>query len=129
MNSTSSFTFHAATNETTRNFLVTAEPRASSLVQIMNLHAAAPAGRATGVTISFETTADAEATVEIQYGGRAIRRLARGRAVTAGVSQFVWDGKDDQGRGLPGGNYIVNVTARTAEGAQTRQIVPLLLAR
>ncbi len=129
MNSTSSYTFHAGPNEISRAFQVIAEPHASNLVQIMNLHATSPQGRAAGTTISFETTADAEATVEIQYAGRAIRHLARGRAVTAGVSQFVWDGRDDQGRGLPGGSYIVNVTARTAEGAQSRQIVPLLLTR
>jgi hypothetical protein len=129
MNSTSSYTFHAAPTETTRAFQIVAEPHASSVVQIMNLHAITPLGRAAGVTITFETTADSEASVEIQYGGRTIRHIAQGRAVAAGVSQFVWDGKDDQGRGLPGGNYVLNVTARTPEGAQTRQIVPLIIAR
>lgn len=129
MNTTSSYTFHSGANETTRAFQVIAEPHSSNLVQIMNLRAVAPQGRAAGVTISFESTSDAEATVEIQYAGRPIRRLARGRAVSAGVSQFVWDGKDDQGRGLPGGSYLINVTARTAEGAQTRQVVPIVLTR
>ncbi|HLJ55934.1 MAG TPA: FlgD immunoglobulin-like domain containing protein [Chthonomonadaceae bacterium] len=129
MNSTSSYTFHAAANETARTFQVIAEPHASSLIQIMNLRAIAPLGRAVGMTVAFETTTDAEATVEIQLGGRTVRHLAQGRAVTAGVSQFVWDGKDDQGRGLPGGSYLINVTARTAEGAQTRQIIPALVTR
>ena len=76
MNTTSSYTFHAGTNETTRAFQVIAEPHASSLIQIMNLRAiTAPGatGRAAGVTISFETTTDAEATIEIQYQGRPIR--------------------------------------------------------
>jgi hypothetical protein len=129
MNSTSSYTFHAAPTETTRAFQIIAEPHASSVVQIMNLHANVPLGRAVGVTISFETTADSEASVEILYAGRPIRHLVQGRAVSAGVSQFVWDGKDDQGRGLPGGSYLINVTARTQEGAQTRQIVPMIIAR
>jgi hypothetical protein len=129
MNTTSSFTFHAGANETTRAFQIIAEPHAGSVVQVMNLHAATPQGRGIGATISFELTADAETSVEIQFGGRTVRRLARGRAVSAGVNQFVWDGKDDQGRGLPGGSYVINVTARTAEGAQTRQIVPLIVTR
>lgn len=129
MNSTSSYSFRPAANETRRAFQIVAEPHASSLIQILNLRANSPQGRATGTTISFETSAQAEMTVEIQYGGRTVRRLAQGRAVNAGVSQFVWDGKDDQGRGMPGGNYLIHVAARTTEGAQTRQIVPLLLPR
>jgi len=129
MNTTSSFTFHAGANEVTRAFQVIAEPHASTIVQVMNLHATTPLTRAPGATISFELSSDAETTVEIQYQGRTVRRLASGRAVAAGVNQFVWDGKDNQGRGMPGGSYLVNVTARTAEGAQTRQIVPLLITR
>ena len=129
MNSTSSYSFRAAKDETTRRFQIVAEPRSPSLIQVQNLRVEAGNSRAVGMTVAFELSAAAETTVEIQLNGRSVRRLTQGRAASVGTNQMLWDLKDDQGRSLPGGLYRISVTARTPEGAQTRQIIPALITR
>ena len=131
MNSTSSYSYRAAKGETTRKFQIVAEPHSRSSVQIQNVRVETAGGRAAtaGLTISFELTTEAETSVEIQLNGRSVRKLSQGRAISSGTTQMVWDLKDDRGRALPGGQYLINVTAKTPEGAVTRQIVPVLITR
>ncbi len=128
MNTTTRYAFTPNQGETSRSFQITAEPRGLSQIAIMNLRVDTPrlvAGRAaTSATISYEATGVAEATIQIRGGsGRVVRHLLIGRSVTSGVNQAVWDLKDDQGRGLSAGTYIIEVEARTPEGRQTRAIV------
>ena len=129
MNSVSSYAFRTAKGETTRKFQIIAEPHSQSTIQVRNIRIENPAGRASGVTIAFELSGDAETSVEIQLNGRAVRKLSQGRAISSGTNQMVWDLKDDKGRALPGGQYLINVTAKTTEGAITRQVVPVLITR
>jgi hypothetical protein len=46
--------------------------------------------------------------------GRKIRQLATGRMLPAGSHQFVWDGRDDQGRRQASGAYIGRLTTGSA---------------
>ena len=132
MNSSSSYAFRAG-SALTRHFQIVAEPHLAGHLFIRNVAVLTPrntGGRAIrSMTISYELTADAEANIEILSAGRTVRHLVMGRAVTAGVNQMLWDLKDDQGRGLGTGTYLVSITARTPDGEQTRQVVPLLLTR
>ncbi|HZT41215.1 MAG TPA: FlgD immunoglobulin-like domain containing protein [Chthonomonadaceae bacterium] len=132
MNTTSSYTFRSGT-ALTHHFQIVAEPHLVSHLFIRNVAVLAPlntGGRAIrSMSISYELTADAEANVEILQAGHVVRHLVTGRAVTAGVNQMPWDLKDDQGRWLASGAYMVSITAHTPDGEQTRQIVPLLLTR
>jgi hypothetical protein len=133
MNTSSGFSFRMGRGETTRRFQIVADPRSLGRLRISNVTATAPPyapGRAAPqMTISCELSGAAELRMEIRQGGRIVRRLAAGRAVASGVSQFVWDQRDDQGRVLPAGAYTLQITARTPEGEQTRAAVPILLTR
>ena len=122
-------TVHTGKGEVSRRFQILVEPKSQSRIALNNVRADQPLTRSAGITISYELTGSAETTVEIQRAGRTVRRLAQGRAASAGVNQMVWDLKDDQGRALPAGQYTLQVTARTPEGEQTRQVVPLLMSR
>jgi hypothetical protein len=132
MSSSSSYMFRTGST-LTRHFQIVAEPHLVSHLFIRNVEVLAPrsaGGRAVrSMTISYELTADAEANVEILQAGHVVRHLVAGRAVTAGVNQMLWDLKDDRGVGLASGPYMVAITARTPDGEQTRQIVPMLLTR
>ncbi len=134
MNSAASYAFTPAQNETSRRFQIVAEPRSASHLFLRNVSVDRPVsipGRAaTNAVIHYELSADAQTTVEIRLGGSIVRHLAAsGRAAQAGVNQLVWDLKDDQGRGLPGGAYTLEVTAKTAEGERTRSILPVIITR
>lgn len=134
MNSGSSYAFHVG-KEMTRSFQVVAEPNTPSRLSIRNVVALLPppglGGRAaTHITISYELTGPAETLVEIRSGtGRLVRHLAAGRAATTGINQMVWDMKDDQGRGLPAGPYMLHITARAPEGDIAHSVVPVLITR
>ena len=68
--------------------------------------------------------------MEIHNGsGRVVRRLASGRAATTGVNQVFWDLKDDQGRALATGTYMIYLNVRTPEGEQARSIIPHPITR
>jgi hypothetical protein len=132
MNSSSSIAFTTSRTETTRAFQITAIPRSPARLLVMNV-IAVPAmvnGRAAPtISISYELSAPAQASVAILRNGRIVRHLAQGRAVDVGTNQAVWDMRDDAGRSLPAGPYSVQVTANSTQGDVSRTIVPLILAR
>ena len=134
MNSASSYVFTPAQNETTRSFQIVAEPRSASRLFIRNLTVdlpyASPGRAPVTAVIRYELSADAQTTVEIRLGGSVVRHLtASGRAAQAGTNQIVWDLRDDHGRGLPGGPYILEITAKNTEGERTRSILPVVITR
>ena len=133
MNTTTRYTFRLSPGAVTRSFQIAAEPGGAGKLRISNLSAGLPllpGGRAASkVTIGFEMSQGAEATVEIRLGGRVVRHLTTSRAISAGVNQMLWDLRDDRGIALPGGTYTLEVTAHTSEGDVTRAVTPLLLTR
>lgn len=48
--------------------------------------------------------------------GRRVRSLLTGEALPAGPQAIAWDGRDDAGRALPAGVYLVRVTTPAGEG-------------
>ena len=52
--------------------------------------------------------------------GRSVRSLSNG-ILAAGVHDLSWDGRDDSGRAVPGGVYLVRVS--TAEGTTSGRFV------
>ena len=115
------------------SFQITVEPNALSQIAITNLRVDMPrlAGRAVAsATISYEMTGVSEASVQILgFNGRVVRHLVVGKSTTPGVNQSTWDLRDDQGRTLSTGTYIVEVRAHTPDGRQTRSIVTYQLIR
>ncbi|MCS7272544.1 MAG: hypothetical protein NZ550_00155 [Fimbriimonadales bacterium] len=88
-------------------------------------------GRASGgqFTIQATLTAPAHAQVQIIAAGRAVRTLPPQFLRSAGMLQTTWDGRDDAGRALPPGTYLVQITAQTEDGQVARATIPLILTR
>jgi hypothetical protein len=126
MNTGISYTFTPTRGVTSRKFQIQAEPRTAGRLFVSNLRVDSHITRGTSssATISYEVSGASEATVEIHNGsGHVVRRLAAGRATTTGVNQVFWDLKDDQGRALATGTYMVYISVRTPEGEQARSII------
>ena len=132
MNSASSYTFTPGKGATSRKFQVLAEPRSASRLVINNLHVETRQSRgvAAAALISYDLTGAADMSIDIIGGtGRHLRQLISGRAASVGTNQVAWDLKDDQGRALPAGTYLIQVSARTSEGETARMIVPHPITR
>ena len=130
MENSSGYTFTPG-NAASRKFRIEVEDRGRNGLRIMNVLARQNRSAAgSRVDISYELSAGANLTAEIRdAAGKVIRRLGSGRATAAGVSQMVWDAKDERGISIPAGTYIVQLTARTAEGESARAIQPVIVLR
>lgn len=66
----------------------------------------AAADRRLQIAFDYNQPLDGKATVVIEEAqGRRVRNLISGRAMAKGTQRIVWDGRDDQGRAMPPGNY------------------------
>lgn len=65
---------------------------------------------------------DSPVAAEIyDLGGRSMRRLAQARPFSTGPYEIEWDGRDDGGRVVPPGLYVVQLSVDTdIEGAQVK---------
>lgn len=91
-------------------------PAAPSLA----LRAPSPNPFRTSTTIAFDMPRAGTVTLRVlDLSGRAVRTLANGRT-GAGLQHLVWDGRDDEGRALAPGVYLVRVQA--GERSLTRRV-------
>lgn len=73
--------------------------------------------------IAFDLAREGDAAlVVLDVAGRPVRTLLRG-AASAGPHRVEWDGRDEQGRSLPGGLYFYTLT--TAEGRWMKRMTIL----
>ncbi|MBI5831398.1 MAG: right-handed parallel beta-helix repeat-containing protein [Armatimonadetes bacterium] len=122
MNSRAAYTY--STSGGTRAFNVELDPHGSRGLNITDVHAGATRSRAQGVPIAVTLTADAKVVLTVKgLGGRVVRQLTVDGA--SGSNALSWDGKDADGRLVPAGSYIVEVTAYTEEGEMAKQVVNL----
>jgi len=83
-----------------------------------------------GATVSYNLSTDATADVRIKsLAGRTVRSLAKGRGVTRGISGLSWNYRDEAGRAVPAGSYLLEVVATTPEGEIAKAVHPFLVAR
>ena len=111
-------------------FRFTIEPVSShALLRLLNptVRGGNRAGEA--FTISFTLTAEAQLQVQIRAGSRTVRALGDHRSRSAGLQQFVWDGRDDAGIHLPPGSYLAEITAIGTDGQIARAAIPILIRR
>ncbi len=73
----------------------------------------------TSIVYTLDRASQASLAV-YDISGRVVRTLADGIA-QAGVHTAVWDGRDDAGRGVPSGIYLLRV--RSEAGTQTRKMI------
>lgn len=126
MNQGASYTFTPARGAVTRRFQILAEPRTVGRLFITNARVDAHVSRgiAGAASIFYEVSGASETSIEVRTAsGRVIRHIAQGRAASAGVNQATWDYRDDTGRGLATGIYMIHITARTPEGETARTII------
>ena len=76
------------------------------------------------VSIAFTLAADARVTMEIyDIRGQRVRRLVD-QTYPAGAHAVAWDGRDDTGRGLSSGTYLLQIA-----GPTTRHVEKLVLMK
>jgi hypothetical protein len=81
------------------------------------------------LTLGFTLTAEAQVQVQIRTGSRIVRTLSDTRTRSAGLQEFVWDGRDDAGIHLPPGAYLAEITAVSADGQVARAVAPIIVRR
>ena len=125
LRSRSSYTWSGEAGKT-RSLQIVAEPALTNPLTINNVQftrtRAAGGVNGGGMVIGYGLTGDAEVSVDVlQLGGRLVRRLAGGRAQTVGQQSVHWDGRAENGSGLPAGTYQITITAKSVDGNQTAQ--------
>ena len=69
--------------------------------------------------ISFETTADAVATIKIfTVSGKMILKLCEDRPLRMGYNQIKWDGRDAEGDEVANGVYLYKIEVRDGQGKE-----------
>jgi flagellar hook assembly protein FlgD len=64
----------------------------------------------------------------LNIAGRPVRTLAP-RSCEAGINSLVWDGRSSVGLPAPDGLYLLSITARDEDGAESRALGRLYLRR
>jgi flagellar hook assembly protein FlgD len=86
--------------------------------------------RGSSVSFTYNLTADAQIAAEVLGPtGRRIRQLDAGRTTRSGINTLTWDRRDDEGRAVPAGLYVLQVNAVTENGEMVKGIRPVVLAR
>ncbi|KAA0225625.1 hypothetical protein FCG40_04885 [Fimbriimonadia bacterium ATM] len=130
MRQNSAYTF-TVTEPIARNFDVIIEPGSVSRPVIGNVTITSPTrDRNAPITIQYGLSAAAEVSVRILgTNGREVYTISRGRAENPGVNTATWLKRDNQGRAVAPGNYMVEIVAQTAEGQRVRVTRPVVVVR
>ena len=88
--------------------------------------AALPTKAGAQVTFSLSGAARVTATV-VNIAGRPIRTIVAEKPVGAGLQTLVWDRKAESGLTVPGGLYLIRVSARSPEGGQSTALATIVL--
>jgi len=83
-----------------------------------------------GAAVTLTLSADAAVTVQVlNIAGRPIRTVVADRPCPAGVTTLAWNGLSDLGTPAPTGRYLVQVSARAADGGRSRALAACVLQR
>jgi flagellar hook assembly protein FlgD len=127
MRTSSSYSFKTA-DAGVRHFTVTADRAGAAGLQITTLTAAQ--ARDGSIAITYDLSAPASVTAEIRnIAGRPVRGLVSDRDVTPGAQTLIWDARNNAGVKVPAGAYLLQLTAKTADGQTVRRICPINAAR
>ena len=80
------------------------------------------------LTVTLSTTATLDAEV-MNIAGRQVGMICRSHEMDAGTATLTWDAMSNRGTRLPGGMYLIRVTARTQDGQQASTLAPVSLGR
>ena len=89
---------------------------------------ATPTRAGAEVTFTLTGAADVSATV-LNLAGRPVKRLQADQATAAGTHRLLWNAMGDNGLPVPAGRYLIEVTARAADGSASRALATVMLGR
>lgn len=119
MNSRAGYTYQG--DGGARQFELTLDPHGARRLNIVDMTVGQTRGRGRGVPVTLTLTAPAELEMTVRgVGGRLVRQMSLSGA--EGANTLTWDGRDQQGRPVPAGTYMIEVTAHTAEGEVARTV-------
>ncbi len=127
------YRYNTGTTTPTRGFLITARPSnlgRRALVTSVFVNPSKPADTRSVPTYEIGYNISQEANVEVSIlsaTGRQIAVVGNSRAVNAGDNRAVWTGRDNAGRTVPAGTYLVQLRATTTDGEVSRVAQPLLV--
>ncbi len=95
------------------------------LLQVMGVSAQSAGD---GGQISFTLSAAGSVTVDVlNIAGRTVKRIVADRECDAGPQTVSWNGVSDRGTPVPGGMYLVRVTAAVPTGEQCQGLATMRL--
>ena len=89
---------------------------------------ASPTGAGAEITFSLSSAAQVQIRV-LNIAGRPVKTLCHARDCEAGVNTLLWNAQSDSGLPVPNGAYLVELTAKAADGAQARALAQVRLSR
>lgn len=123
MRTTSSYGYQAGSQP--RQFQISL---AEDSVVMLTSVTAIPAGQ--GAEIVYALAAPAQVTVEVlNIAGRTVRVVNAGQLAPTGLNTVTWDGRNASGARVPGGIYLVRVTAQSDIGQRAAVLRSLSLNR
>ncbi|NUP98970.1 MAG: hypothetical protein HUU35_03835 [Armatimonadetes bacterium] len=117
MRTTSAYVYNSGPFGQGRVFQVLAERRGRATLAIPSMVATPGRGHTVNVSFTLTTAATVEVLIESPTG-RRVRTLATGYAGTEGQNVLGWDGRDDERRPVPAGQYRCRVLVHTPDGQQ-----------
>jgi hypothetical protein len=119
LRTTRHYLYRPAEGETSRRFQIIAERSAPQVLQITDLQAEPTRGP--GVRLTFTLTQAAQTNVVVRsLSGQAVQQIEILRSRETGANTTTWDGRDEQGRPVPNGVYLCEVTAHGEDGELAR---------
>ncbi len=83
-----------------------------------------------GAEILFTLSADADVDVTIRnIAGRVVRRVATQMDATKGRNSLLWNAMSDSGLAVPTGMYLVEISAKSADGSSSRGMTQIRVNR
>jgi len=90
--------------------------------------AALPTNAGAQICFTLLSTAEVGARV-INLAGRPVATLCHARNCEAGANTLVWSARSDNGLPAPNGTYLIEISARTPDGSQSRALARVRLER
>lgn len=117
MNSRAGYTYRQEAGS--REFAIEVDPRGQHALTVTQMTVNSGAGRSRSIGIDFTISAPAQVVAVIKGLGGSVVRELRGTA-DEGNNSLAWDRKDRNGRVVPAGVYVVELTCYTDEGEVVR---------
>ena len=120
-------TKHARSADTVKMVTTVEGAAPSGMVHITGL-TASPTSMGAQVQFALSAAAQVDARV-LNIAGRPIKTICTARDCEAGANTLLWNTQADNGLAVPNGQYLVELTARTPDGALARRLTQVRVDR